>query len=160
MEELAHALALWAIIELLPQEGEVGLEARQEVKRLGIDVRAKYQDIKKITLKHFRGSGIDPEDLVQEVMVAILKRNTTKSAFDPSLSAFGHYVYMVAHNVLANALEKQRRYNREVMMVEPLEMVDDRDTIGAFEAVHDSPRISRNRPLDRSKVDTKNAVLN
>src|SRR4051794_30581153 len=68
-EELIQALALWALIELMPLDGEVGLQARQEVKSLGIDVASKHADIRKLVLKFFAGSRIDPEDVVQETML-------------------------------------------------------------------------------------------
>ncbi len=80
---------------------------------LGIDVVAMMQDIKRIVHKFFRVDGYPMEELMQEVYVAIIHQNYTRSAHNPSKSSFGHYVYMVANNVCVNLVHKKRRYDRE-----------------------------------------------
>ncbi|MFT3773000.1 MAG: sigma factor [Minicystis sp.] len=160
IEELAVALALWTLVELLPQEGEIGREATKAVQEHGIDVQKRYRDIYKITAAHFGRCGLDLDDLVQDVCAMILARNRGASAFDPSKSSFSHYVFLQARNAVANALEKQKRWRREVLADTPLDPVDERDPIAAFETIYDSPRVSKGRPLDRSKVREGRSVMN
>lgn len=80
---------------------------------LGVDVEAKVQDITKIVHKYFRVVGIPMEELMQEVFVAIIHKNHTRSAHDPRKSSFGHYVYMIANNVCINLVHKKKRYDKE-----------------------------------------------
>lgn len=84
-----------------------------KVVALGVDVVAKSEDIKKIIGKFFRVEGVSMEELQQEVFVAIIHKNTTKSAHDPRKSSFGHYVYMVANNVCINLVHKGKRHDKE-----------------------------------------------
>jgi DNA-directed RNA polymerase specialized sigma24 family protein len=80
---------------------------------LGVDIIEKRQDIVKLVYKFFRVEGISMDELLQEVYVAILHKNQTRSAHDPRKSSFGHYVYMVANNVCINLVHKKRRYDKE-----------------------------------------------
>jgi DNA-directed RNA polymerase specialized sigma24 family protein len=81
--------------------------------QVGVDVIAKRKDIIKLVHKFFHVDGISMEELLQEVYVAILHKNKTRSAHDPRKSSFGHYVYMVANNVCINLVHKKRRYDKE-----------------------------------------------
>ena len=161
-EELTQALALWALLELLPQEGELGVQAKAEVKRLGIDVSKAYLDVKRITLKFFgRTNGLDPEDLLQEVLLAILRKNASpKSAFDPSRSSFGHYVHLVAKSVVLHMLEARRWAREASASGESIDRIDERNPIGAYEHCEASPRLSRSRVLDRSRLGPEKSILN
>lgn len=80
---------------------------------VGIDVIAKRKDIIRIVHKFFHVDGISMEELLQEVYLAILHKNTTRSAHDPRKSSFGHYVYMIANNVCINLVHKKKRYDKE-----------------------------------------------
>lgn len=146
-EELAHALMMWSLMELMSVQGDVGSLAKAEVVRRGIDVAKAYLDVKKITLKFFgRTNGLDAEDVVQEVLLAILRKNASpKSAFDPSRSSFGHYVHLVAKSVVLHMLEARRWAREASASGESIDMMDASDPIGAFEYVEASPRIEANR---------------
>lgn len=80
---------------------------------LGVDVCAKEQDVIKIVHKHFRVANVPMDDLLQEVFLAIVHKNFTRSAHDPRKSSFGHYVWMVANNVCINLVHRKKRYDRE-----------------------------------------------
>lgn len=80
---------------------------------LGIDVEAKMQDIIKIVYKFFKVPNVSMEELLQEVFLAIIHKNQTRSAHDPRKSSFGHYVYMVANNVCINLVHKNKRHEKE-----------------------------------------------
>lgn len=80
---------------------------------LGVDVVEKKQDIIKIVYKFFRVESITMEELLQEVFLAIIHKNQTRSAHDPRKSSFGHYVYMVANNVCINLVHKKKKFDRE-----------------------------------------------
>lgn len=150
-----------ALVELLTDAGPVGVQARQEARKLGIDVAKKAGDIQRIALKFFRGTGLDPNDLVQDVLCAILRKNGTPSAFDPSKASFSKYVYLVSRNVVCNALAKQKRHGRIALLPEvPEDVMDAHDPIAAFEHVEASMRVSRTRPLDRTRLRDGEAVLN
>lgn len=80
---------------------------------LGVDVKGKMQDINKIVYKYFRVADVPMEELMQEVFVAIVHKNYTRSAHDPRKSSFGHYVYMIANNVCINLVHRKKRYDKE-----------------------------------------------
>lgn len=145
-EELLFFQLVWEYLETLPQEGEVAKltqHARDEGKRLqglGIDVKAKYGDIRRLTCKFFAKTGLDPEDVVQETVVAILHKNGTRSAYDPKKASFSKYVVMIARNVVANMLGKAKRWGREELTGDDrfLALGDAHDPLAAFEAVEAS----------------------
>lgn len=105
--------------------------------QLGIDVKAKRKDIIKIVYKYFKVPEISMDELLQEVYVAILHKNYTRSAHNPTKSSFGHYVYMVANNVCINLVHKKKRFERERDSIDtPYGQDDDRtllDTVDAEE---------------------------
>lgn len=68
--------------------------------------------MRRIVLAKFRGDRLDPDDLVQEVLLTIHRRNSLHSAFDPAKSGFVHYVHIVAANVLGHMTEAPR-YRQE-----------------------------------------------
>jgi hypothetical protein len=80
---------------------------------LGVDVEAKRQDIIKIVHKYHKVNEISMEELLQEVFLAIIHKNCTKSAHDPRKSSFGHYVFMVSNNVCINLVHRKKRYDKE-----------------------------------------------
>jgi DNA-directed RNA polymerase specialized sigma24 family protein len=80
---------------------------------LGVDVVAKRNDIIKIVHKFFKVDGVSMDELLQEVYVAILHKNRTRSAHDSRKSSFGHYVYMIANNVCINLVNRIKRQDRE-----------------------------------------------
>jgi len=80
---------------------------------LGVDVKFKRPDIIKIVHKYFRVPEVPMDELLQEVFLAVIHKNFTKSAHDPRKSSFGHYIYMVANNVCINLVHRKRRYDKE-----------------------------------------------
>lgn len=109
---------------------------------LGIDVVAKKLDITKIVHKFFRVDGYSMEELLQEVFVAIIHKNCTRSAHNPNKSSFGHYVYMVANNVSINLVHKKRRYDREKDSIDaPVSADDARSILDTVEDVSARPEI-------------------
>jgi len=96
---------------------------------LGVDVIAKRQDIIKIVHKFFKVEDVPMEELLQEVYVAIIHKNTTRSAHDPRKSSFGHYIYMVANNVCINLVHKKRRYDKERDSIDAPQGDDDSRTM-------------------------------
>jgi hypothetical protein len=102
---------------------------------LGVDVVAKRQDIIKIVHKFFKVNNIPMEELLQEVYVAIIHKNFTRSAHDSRKSSFGHYVYMVANNVCINLVHRKRRYDKESESIHtPSGHDDNRTILDSFEA--------------------------
>lgn len=86
---------------------------------LGIDVVAKQRDIRRIVLKYFAVRGVDPEELVQEVVLGILERNRLPgSAYDPGRGAFSTYVFRVAQNVAARLANRQAKQARAAAVSE------------------------------------------
>jgi DNA-directed RNA polymerase specialized sigma24 family protein len=85
---------------------------------LGIDVVAKENDIKKIVHKFFSVKDVEMEELLQEVYLAIIHKNTTKSACDSRKSSFGHYVYMIANNVCIGFVNRNKKHSSEVESID------------------------------------------
>ncbi len=118
-----------------PRKSETGYD-------LGIDVIAKKLDITKIVHKFFHVEGVTMEELIQEVFVAIIHKNGTRSAHNPEKSSFGHYVYMVANNVCVNLVHKKRRYDRERDSIDaPVSADDGRCILDVVEDVSCRPEI-------------------
>lgn len=96
---------------------------------LGVDVKDKLQDITKIVHKYFRVADVPMEELLQEVFVAIIHKNHTRSAHDPRKSSFGHYVYMIANNVCINLVHRKKRYDKERDSIDAPANADDTRTL-------------------------------
>lgn len=102
---------------------------------VGVDVVAKKQDVIKIVHKFFHVHDVPMEELLQEVFVAIIHKNHTRSAHDPRKSSFGHYVYMVANNVCINLVHRNRRHSRESESIDSQRSSEDsRTLLDTFEA--------------------------
>lgn len=106
----------------------------------GIDLKKKYQDVKRIFFRGFqpqilalRGTGVDEEDLLQEVFLGILSRNQKNGSgkFDPTRSSFSHYVHLVARSKTSQIGKKQTRWGRET----PIEEIE----TGAFQEPSQEP---------------------
>jgi len=105
------------------------------IVNLGVDVVAKRTDIIKIVHKFFKVENIQMEELLQEVYVAIIHKNFTRSAHDSRKSSFGHYIYMVANNVCINLVHRKRRYDKESESIDSQSGHDDQRTLlETFEA--------------------------
>lgn len=96
---------------------------------LGVDVVAKEKDIIRIVHKFFKVEDVPMEELIQEVYVAVIHKNYTRSAHDPRKSSFGHYVYMVANNVCINLVHRRKRYDKERESIDAPHSTDDSRTI-------------------------------
>jgi hypothetical protein len=104
--------------------------------RLGIDINKNQQDIIKIVHKFFKVKEIPMEELLQEVYLAIMHKNYTRSAHDPRKSSLGHYIYMIANNVCINLVHKQKRRDKECESLDAPCHSDDTRTL--MEIVEDS----------------------
>ncbi|KYG11423.1 hypothetical protein BE21_57575 [Sorangium cellulosum] len=78
---------------------------------LGVDLSRLHADVRKIVLKHFKSAlaWVEADDLVQEVYLAIARKNTQNCAFDPRKASLGKYVFTVANSVVLNLGDKRRR---------------------------------------------------
>lgn len=102
---LGRGVSYWAMaqIERLPWPRT----AEDGVTPVGIDLSRLHGDVRRLVIAGFAGSalarGIDPEDLVQEVMFAIHRRNHyAASAFDPRKASMGRYVHLIGRAMLIN----------------------------------------------------------
>ncbi len=107
--------------------------------QLGIDVVVKKIDITKIVGKFFRVEGVSMEELLQEVFVAIIHKNYTRSAHDSRKSSFGHYVFMIGNNCCRNLVHKMKRYNKERDSIDAPHASDDGDTRSLLDTVASTP---------------------
>jgi DNA-directed RNA polymerase specialized sigma24 family protein len=96
---------------------------------LGVDVDAKRMDIVKIVHKYFKVHGVEMNELLQEVYLAIIHKNYGRSAHDPRKSSFGHYVYMVANNVCINLVHRKKRTDMEKDSIDAPSGPDDKRTL-------------------------------
>jgi RNA polymerase sigma factor (sigma-70 family) len=99
-------------------------------KKLGIDIEAKYQDIKSIFYRHFAPicfkNKVDSEDVLQEVFLGLEIRNKGTCPFDPAKSSMSTYIVLVARGVVFNYLKKTKnsRENEKTSKEEDSKMFD------------------------------------
>lgn len=96
---------------------------------LGVNVIEKERDIVRLVHKFFKVEDVSMEELIQEVYVAIIHKNHTRSAHDPRKSSFGHYIYMVANNVCINLVHRKKRYDKERESIDAPNNSDDNRTL-------------------------------
>jgi hypothetical protein len=99
----------------------LGLSIAPQILRPGgIDLKARAHEVRKLLFAGFgpamARSGLDPEEVLQEVFKGILTRDQGKSRFDAKKSSFGHYIHMVCRCVLSNyrRKQKQRRAHEQI----------------------------------------------
>ena len=102
------------------------------VTPLGIDLKVKHHDVLKLVRKRCRFEGLDPDDLLQEVYAAILRKNLTASAWDARRAGFGKYVVMVGRNTALHMLEK-KCWQAESTGEDALDVADEHDPMEAWE---------------------------
>jgi RNA polymerase sigma factor (sigma-70 family) len=122
--------------------------ADDESVHLGIDIIKKRPDIIKLVHKFFHVDGIAMEELLQEVYLAIMHKNYSKSAHDPRKSSFGHYVYMIANNVCINLVHKKKRYDKEKDSIyesahedEDAPIIETAEAVDQYEDEYDSEKL-------------------
>ena len=121
-----------------PRMSEPGFDKNgvvMPIVSVGVDVIAKQKDIIKLVHKFFHVEGVPMEELLQDVYVAIIHKNRTRSAHNPNKSSFGHYVYMVANNVCINLVHRNKRYGKESESLDACASSDDtRNLLNIIEA--------------------------
>lgn len=84
-----------------------------EEKKLGVDVLKHQEDIKNLFYKRqgqkLLKSGVDTEEILQEVYKGLLIRNKGKCPFDPEKSAMSTYIVMVIDCITMNYMNKHNR---------------------------------------------------
>jgi len=121
--------------------------AEDNKTELGVDVIAKERDIIRLVHKFFKVEGVPMEELIQEVYVAIIHKNHTRSAHDPRKSSFGHYIYLVSNHVCCNLVHRRKRYDREKESIdEPVGSEDNRTLLDSIDLaapdIHAKDRLS------------------
>ena len=111
VKEKSSLKGLLSIFEII-KEPIVNTIPRIIKKKLGIDVEAKYQDIKSIFYRHFAPicfkNKVDPEEVLQEVYYGLEIRNRGTCPFDPAKSSMSTYIVLVARGVVFNYLKKTK----------------------------------------------------
>lgn len=111
----------------------------------GVDLALLHEDVRRLVLARFRvlPPGIDRDDLVAEVLLAIARKNHQPCAYDPRLAGLGKYVNKVAFSTLMNLLERERRHELpHAETGDAAEVVSDDDSIDLFhdyDALRDAP---------------------
>jgi len=84
-------------------------------------------EVQAIVFKFLEGVRVpfDRDDLLQEVLLTIHRRNRYPSAFDPRLATFGKYVWLVCRNVLGHMLQRAERSEAEVTVDELPDLADE-----------------------------------
>lgn len=59
-------------------------------------------------------AGIDEDDALQDVLLALHRRQSGRSAFDPHRSPLNAYLFLVMRGIVANLVDKARRGNRRL----------------------------------------------
>jgi len=80
---------------------------------LGIDLEGRSIEVRKLFYSQFSkgiiAKGYDPEDVLQDIYVALAVRNGGKCPFNPAKGSFANYVCMVCRGTVSNY---HRRYGR------------------------------------------------
>lgn len=99
----------------------------------GVDITAKWKDIQRLARAYYRdprtqeylrskaraghaGRRMEADDFVQEVALAIHRKNGTAGAFDPSRGKLGTYVWRVCFSVATHGTE---RLDAEALLPDP-----------------------------------------
>ena len=84
-----------------------------KIKKLGIDIEKHKEDIKKLFYKRqgtkLMKTGVDTEEVLQEVYKGILIRNNGSCPFDAEKSAMSTYIVMVVDCITMNYMNKFNR---------------------------------------------------
>ena len=114
-----------------------------------------------LTSPHFRGAcrEIDGDDLLQEIMLSVFKKQHGASAFDRRKASLGRYVRMVTYSVTANQVDKVwRRKRRETHAIGEAWTVDKlvkvevcEDMSGLRSAIRKAERRTGKRVLARGE---------
>lgn len=101
----------------------------------GIDLKKYHEDVRRLVRSKCRFPTLDPDDLLQEVYLAILKKNISKP-WDPTRAAMSKFIVLVAGSTALHMLQA-RRFRPEAQAEEAPEVADERDPIGAFEVARE-----------------------
>lgn len=116
--------------------------AEDGVTPLGVDLTAKHLDVRRLVIRHCLAAALDTDDLVQEVTVAIWRKNRSDSAWDPRRASFGKYVILVGKSIRSHML-KAPRWRAESSGEEAPGDADEHDPLQAFELAVDAARAER-----------------
>lgn len=142
-------------------------------RRLGIDLGAPghnpkcktvAEDVRRILYGRFghkiKRLGYEAEEVLSEVYRKILVSNQGEHPYNPEVSSFGHYVYMVCNSALLNFRKKvERRRKRETTGIAIFEeshrvIVDAGDALASNSRIHTSGRlVLDNDPAERLRLD-------
>jgi hypothetical protein len=99
---------------------------------------ATLATIRRVVLAKVPLRRLDPDDVIQQVLLTIHRRNALPSAYDPSLSGLAHYVYMVGENVVGH-MSDSPKWRRECLdSDDELEATDDRAPLDAHAEVDEA----------------------
>ncbi len=111
----------------------------------GVDWATKYEDVCRLiracpqfTLE-VEYSGDDPEDVLQDVLQGILRREAGTSGWDPSRAKLGRYVWLVTWSICSN-----RRRARGSRLQARVGVLDGDEVVDA--AVHAARRLEALNP--------------
>jgi len=90
---------------------------------------------------------LDPEDVVQEVALTIVRRNRTRSAYDPRRCSWSRYVYMLTRNGVGHMLEPRWRSQER-----PTDRFPVTPTEGAFDGLEELDDLSTQLGVGREKA--------
>ena len=99
----------------------------------GVDITARWKDIQRLAMAYYRapktqeylrasaaaghaGRRMEAEDFVQEVALAIHRKNGTSGAYDPARGTLGTYVWRVCFSVASHGTE---RLDGETLLPDP-----------------------------------------
>jgi hypothetical protein len=72
-----------------------------------LDLRERWLDVRRVARSHPNwrwciDAGWDPDDLVNEVMLRVLARQSMGSRYDPQRAGLGKYLWTLTGSILAN----------------------------------------------------------
>ena len=85
----------------------------------GLDLRVHELLVRRIYRRRWRGAvraaGLDVDDVYQELLLSIERRNRGAHPYDPSRSSPSNWIFQVCRSVVVNQIAKARRRSWEVL---------------------------------------------
>jgi len=107
------------------------------------DLGTWYPDIRKIVFNHIKSvPPQEKDDILQEVCLNLLKKQSQNSAFDRAKSAPSHYIIMITKNTLYNRWKRFKKFSAE-------NSLEEMEELGHPPKVGQNPLFDMNVQLDQ-----------
>ena len=93
------------------EEGNEPRRIKEDTGERGFSIEEKKKDVERIFYAYYAkravAEGLSVEDLLQQVFIGLISRNTKSGAWNPSRGSFGNYIHLVIGSVYRNFRKKE-----------------------------------------------------